>query len=95
MLYNIIFMVSAVVLILILSLLAWNCFTLGAEVYRKGIEHGKNLGSGKPSTAIIPKPKKKKAEKVEESDEVKRYNAILRNLDAFDGTPVGQEEING
>lgn len=90
--YEIVILVSAIVLIFLLAFIACNCFTLGAEIYRKGIEHGKKFGSAAPSAPIISKPAKKA---VKESDEIKRYNAILRNLEAYDGTSTGQEEIDG
>lgn len=92
MLYEIVILVSAIVLIFLLGFIACNCFTLGAEIYRKGIEHGKKFGSSAPSSPIISKPKKKE---VKENDEIKRYNTILRNLETYDGTPKGQEEVDG
>lgn len=33
------------------------------------------------------------ANKEEESPENERYNALLRNIDAYDGTGAGQEEV--
>lgn len=90
--YEIVILVSAIVLIFLLAFIACNCFTLGAEIYRKGIEHGKKFGSASPSAPIISKQKKKAAK---ENDEIKRYNTILRNLETYDGTPKGQEEVDG
>ena len=90
--YNTIILLSVSVLAFLLSLICYVGLVLGAEIYRKGIEHGKNFTNSTKSEAVFPKMKKK----ISKNDaEIDRYNAILRNLEAFDGTSAGQEEIDG
>lgn len=57
--------------------------------YRKGLKDGMRLKEGKPIEAV---PKKKRKKEYAEVDP--RTEAILRNIDSYDGTAVGQKKID-
>lgn len=57
--------------------------------YRQGLKDGMAVGEGKPLEPVLQLT----ANKEEESPENERYNALLRNIDAYDGTGAGQEEV--
>ena len=52
-----------------------------------------------PQFAELPKPKKckeskaEKKQRIEKEAEIKRINSVLANIDRYDGTDNGQEEI--
>ena len=57
--------------------------------YRQGIKDGMRAKDGNAPAEIIKKPGVKPIE----SNEIKRLNAILANIDAYDGTAAGQKEV--
>ena len=90
--FNIVLLVSVVVLAFFMPLIGYFCFILGAETYRKGVDLGRNFDKTVKSEAIMPKF----AKKPQKADpKIEKYNAIMRNLDTYDGTSIGQEAING
>ena len=74
--------------ILIISALNIMCFLIGAMVGQRAFER-------KP---VIVNPVKEIREKIEEdiiSDEEQRFRDIADNIDAYDGTSIGQKKIGG
>lgn len=65
------------------------CFVIGARVGQKVVK-GEEVELPKidPMQAVRDHRAKKEAEMEQE-----RFNAILRNIDNYDGTPNGQEEV--
>lgn len=57
--------------------------------YRKGLKDGMRLKEGKPIEAA---PRKKKRKEYTEVDP--RTEAILKNIDSYDGTATGQHKID-
>lgn len=92
--YNTALIVSVVILAFFIPIIAYLSLILGAEVYRKGLEHGKNLTSPAKSEPVFPEIKKKKRSAAEEA-QIKKWNAVLKNLGAYNGTSEGQEKIDG
>lgn len=90
--YNTALIVSVVILAFFIPIIAYLSLILGAEVYRKGLEHGKNLTSPVKSEPVFPEIKRKKRS---DDEKIKKYNAILKNLETYNGTSEGQEKING
>ena len=84
MLYNLI-----LVLCVIFSYLILRC---ALEAQRKAFLMGFEAGkSGEPIK--VEEKKRKKYAKQEENQETKRLNSILANINAYDGTGIGQKEI--
>lgn len=74
--------------ILIISALNIMCFLIGAMV-------GQRVFERKP---VIVNPVKEIREKIEEdiiSEEEQRFRDIADNIDAYDGTSIGQKKIGG
>ncbi len=74
--------------IIIVSVLNIVCFLIGALV-------GQRVFERKP---VIVNPVKEIKEKIEEdiiSDEEQRFRDIADNIDAYDGTSIGQKKIGG
>lgn len=78
--------------ILIAALVAIFSFFAGAKVYYYGLSAGLKI-SGEKQTIEPPKIAVKRNKKPEESKETKRINMILSNIDKYDGSDLGQEEI--
>ena len=66
------------------------CGLMFTAVYRKGLRDGIDIKDGKTVEPMI-KPSEKKETKPIELDE--RTEAILRNIDSYDGTSNGQQKI--
>ena len=78
-----------VLLTLVVGALCIVCFFVGAKV-------GQQASKGEPITTpevnpmkIIQKQREEKAAKEEE----KKFDKIMRNIDIYDGTDSGQEDI--
>lgn len=78
--------------ILIAALVAIFSFFAGAKVYYYGLSAGLKI-SGENKSIEIPKIAVKRNKKPEESKETKRLNMILSNIERYDGSSIGQEEI--
>lgn len=76
----------------IAALVAIFSFFAGAKVYYFGLSAGLKI-SGEKQTIEPPKIAVKRNKKPEESKETKRINMILSNIDKYDGSDLGQEEI--
>jgi hypothetical protein len=65
------------------------CFILGARVGQK-VVNGEPIEMPKidPTRAIAERQGRRAAEAEQE-----RYNAILRNIEAYNGTDIGQEDV--
>lgn len=85
MLYNLIcFGVAALVAIF--------SFFAGAKAYYYGLSAGLKI-SGEKQSIEPPKIVATRNKKPKESKETKRVNAILANIERYDGTEIGQEDI--
>ena len=78
--------------ILIAALVAIFSFFAGAKVYYYGLSAGLKI-SGEKQVIDPPKIAVKRNKKPEESKETKRINMILSNIERYDGSDLGQEEI--
>lgn len=80
-----------VLLILTTGCLCCLCFVLGVRVGQK-VSKGEEvkLPEIDPMKAVQARRAKKEAEREKE-----RIDAILRNIDAYDGTPNNQEDVPG
>lgn len=78
-----------VLLMAILSLSNILCFVIGAKVGQKVVK-GEEVELPKidPMQAVREHRAKKEAQMEQE-----KFNTILRNIDSYDGTPNGQEEV--
>ena len=77
-------------IVLIIALVAIFSFFAGANVFERGFE----LGKCDRSTEKTPKTTAKKTKKAPKpSPEVARVNNILANIERYDGTSAGQEDI--
>ena len=64
------------------------CFIIGAKVGQTA-QKGKDIVGEFPSVRPIKGFKRKKEEQVEQD----RMETIMRNIEAYDGTSVGQREV--
>lgn len=65
------------------------CFLIGAKVGQKVVKGEEvQLPKVNPMEAIREHQERKEAERVKE-----KMDTILRNIDNYDGTPNGQEEV--
>lgn len=76
-------------LILVVGALCIACFFVGAKVGQT-VSQGEKLEL--PEVDPL-KPIREMRERKEEERERERYEAILRNIDNYDGTGQGQEDI--
>jgi hypothetical protein len=76
-------------LLLVMGLTNIACFIIGVNVRQK-VDKGEEvkLPTVNPMEAVRAHQERKKAEK-----EKNRVDAILRNVDVYDGTSRGQEEV--
>ena len=78
-----------VLLLAIMSLSNILCFVIGAKVGQKVVKgEAVELPNLDPMQAVREHRAKKEAELKQE-----KFNAILRNIDSYDGTPNHQEEV--
>ena len=78
-----------IVLLLVTGALNIACFFIGAKV-------GQRASGGEPIE--IPKPEPMKAirehrDRKQAQAEQERYDAIMRNIEAYDGTEQGQKDV--
>ena len=76
----------------IAALVAIFSFFAGAKVYYYGLYAGLKV-SGENKVIEPPKIAVKRNKKPKESKETKRLNTILSNIERYDGSSIGQEEI--
>lgn len=78
-----------VLLLLVMGLSNIACFMIGVNVRQK-VDRGEEvkLPTVNPKEAVRAHQERKEAEK-----EKNRVETILRNIDAYDGTSRGQEEV--
>lgn len=80
---------ETILLILTVGALCVACFFVGAKV-------GQTVAKGEEIQApkIDPlKPFREREERQEAKKEQERMDAIMRNIDRYDGTGIGQEDI--
>ena len=78
-----------ILLILTVGALNVACFFVGAKV-------GQKVSKGEPIEVKLPNPIeaiREREDKKEAEREQDRYNTIMRNIEAYDGTSNGQEEV--
>ncbi len=73
--------------VVLISLLNIICFIIGAKVGQKSAR-GETIELPKPIQAIKEYQENKEIEKEEE-----KYRIIAENIDNYNGTPYGQQEI--
>ena len=86
MLYNIL-------LILIVALTAIFSFFAGYKVFTLGFALGKEQPNGEKVSKSAPKTPKKSKKKAKPSPEIEKMNRVLANIERYDGTSAGQEDI--
>lgn len=59
------------------------------QAYKRGLEDGLDIKEGKPLSVVKEKKKRPQTKEVDP-----RTEAILRNIDNYDGTGVGQKKID-
>lgn len=78
-----------ILLVLTVGALCIGCFLIGAKVGQT-VAKGEDivLPEVNPVKAVTDYRNKRKAE-----EEKNKYDTILRNIDSYDGTGVGQEDV--
>ena len=82
-------LIATICLIAVVSTLNAVCFFIGAKT-------GQTVSKGEPVTLPTLKPMEfvqKHREQREAEAEKNRYDTILRNIDRYDGTGSGQEDV--
>ena len=80
-----------VLLLLVTGAVNLLCFLIGAKVGQTVVKGERvEMPSVSPLKAVREKEAKREAQKEQE-----RLNAILRNIEGYDGTSRGQEDIPG
>ncbi len=80
-----------VLLLLVTGVVNLLCFLIGAKVGQTVVKGERvEMPSVSPLKAVREKEAKREAQKEQE-----RLNAILRNIEGYDGTSRGQEDIPG
>lgn len=81
---------ETVILILLVGTLNIVCFFLGAKVGQKVVKgEAIETPSFNPMRAYREEQSKKEADR-----EQSRYNTIMENIEAYDGTGMGQKDVN-
>ena len=80
---------ETILLILTIGALNVACFFIGAKVGQT-VAKGEDL---KPPQIDPLKPIRDAQNRREADRERERYEAIMRNIDSYDGTGIGQEDI--
>jgi hypothetical protein len=78
-----------VVTILAMGFVCMACFLLGAKV-GQSVAKGEKVELPSPVEAVQEHREKKEAQ-MEQS----RLETIMRNIESYDGTPYGQEDVPG
>ena len=78
-----------VLALLVMGLVNIACFMIGAKVGQT-VQQGKDIEL--PTVAPTDSYNKRQAKK-EAQAEQDRLNAIMRNIETYDGTSIGQEEV--
>jgi hypothetical protein len=76
-----------VLLLLVMGVMNIACFMIGVNVRQK-VDKGEEVRLPSPMDAVRAQQERKEAE-IEKS----RMDAILRNIDNYDGTASGQEDV--
>lgn len=80
---------ETVLLLLVTGALNVACFFIGAKTGQT-VSRGEKIELPKPDPM---KPIREHREREEAKREQERYNTILRNIDNYDGSNVGQEDV--
>lgn len=86
MLYNLI-------MVVLVAVMAIFSFFAGAKVFHEGFTLGKEQPNGEKISKSAPKKPKKSANKPKPNPEIEKMNRILANIEKYDGTSAGQEDI--
>jgi hypothetical protein len=81
-------MLSDITLIVAVLLLPISCYFS----FKLGVNTAISIGNSEKTPVFVSKPLKK-YKKLPETKENQRLNAILANIEAYDGTGLGQKEI--
>lgn len=80
-----------IVTILAMGIVCMACFRIGAKV-GQAIVKGEKIET--PTINPMEAVRKHQAKKLEEMEQ-NRFDTILRNIEAYDGTERGQEDVPG
>ena len=80
-------MTDTIMLITITTLLNMCCFLLGARIRQK-VDKGEDIEMPKPITTIQEFNANREVQK-----EIERDRVINENIDNYNGTPLGQQDI--
>lgn len=80
---------ETILLILTVGALCVACFFVGAKVGQT-VAKGEDI---KPPKIDPLKPFREREERQEAKKEQERMDAVMRNIDRYDGTGIGQEDI--
>lgn len=83
---------ETVLLILVVGFICALCFVLGAKVGQK-VVRGEEVETPKISALNPLKMYEEHKEKEELKKEKEKMNTILRNIERYDGTDAGQEDV--
>ena len=86
MLYNLI-------MVVLVAVMAIFSFFAGAKVFHDGFTLGKEQVATEKAPKPAPKKPKKPSNKPKTNPEIEKMNRILANIEKYDGTSAGQEEI--
>lgn len=86
MLYNLI-------MVVLVAVMAIFSFFAGAKVFHDGFTLGKEQKCEENTPKPAPKKQKKSANKPKPNPEIEKMNRILANIEKYDGTSAGQEDI--
>ena len=82
---------ETIVLIAAVGLLNVACFLIGARTAQKAVK-GEKIAPVNP-IAIHKEKQEERREKEEAKKEAEKLEAILQNLERYDGTTAGQQDI--
>lgn len=76
-----------ILLVLIVGIMNILCFFIGAKIGQK-VSKGETIETPNPVKAI-----RSELDSYEQRKELERYKVINDNIDAYDGTSIGQKDI--
>lgn len=83
---------ETILLILVIGILCIVCFFVGARVGQKVVK-GEEIKAPDISKLNPMNIQKKREEKYETEKEKNKLETILRNIERYDGTDTGQEDV--
>lgn len=81
--------IELAILLLVICFICMACFLIGAKV-GQAVSKGETIET--PSVNPVKAIREHEAKR-EAQTEQNRINAIMRNIERYDGTPMGQEDV--